>query len=242
MFSNSLGSDFRIWEEVVPTFLDQFQVILYDKRGHGLSDMPPPPYSMDDHANDLLALLDALGVQEAAVVGLSVGGMIAQRLAVKAPERVRALILCGTAAKIGTPEMWEERIGAIEAAGIEAIAERILERWFTASFRKRRGVDYAGWRNMLVRTPAQGYAGTCASIRDADLTLDAARIRVPTLCVVGEEDGSTPPDLVRETAELISDARFEVLENAAHIACVEQPAALAKVILRHLKEAGFVRE
>lgn len=242
MFSNSLGSDFRIWEGVAPAFLDRFRVILYDKRGHGLSDAPPSPYSMDDHANDLLALLDALGVEKAALVGLSVGGMIAQRVAVKAPERVRALVLCGAATRIGTPEMWAERIGIVQASGIEAIAEHILERWFTASFRETRGADYAGWRNMLVRTPVQGYVGACASIRDADLTHDAAHIKVPTLCVVGEMDGSTPPDLVRNTAELIPGARFEVLENAAHIACIEQPAALASVILHHLEEAGCVGE
>lgn len=240
VFSNSLGSDFRIWEEVVPAFLDQFRVILYDKRGHGLSDMSPAPYAMDDHADDLLALLDALDIEEAALVGLSVGGMIAQRVAVKAPQRVRALVLCGTAAKIGTAEMWNERIAAIEHAGTEAIAERILERWFTASFREMRSADYAGWRNMLVRTPREGYVGTCASIRDADLTQDAAQIKVPTLCVVGEVDGATPPDLVLRTAELIPHARFEILAKAAHLVCLEQPAALAALIRRHLKEVGLV--
>jgi 3-oxoadipate enol-lactonase len=241
VFLNSLGSDFRIWQEVVPAFLDRFRVILYDKRGHGLSDAPPAPYTMDDHADDLLGLLDLLRVGSAALVGVSVGGMIAQRVAVRAPERVKALVLCGTAAKIGTPETWAERIAAVEGAGIDSIADRILERWFAASFRKTRIDDYTGWKNMLVRTPTHGYVGTCASIRDADLTADAARIKAPTLCAAGEEDGSTPPDLVRNTASLIPGARFEIIDRAGHIPCIEQPVVLSKLITQHFQEAGLVR-
>jgi 3-oxoadipate enol-lactonase len=240
VFSNSLGSDFRIWQKVVPTFFDRFRVILYDKRGHGLSDAPPAPYRIDDHADDLLALLDKLGVESAALIGLSVGGMIVQRLAVRAPERVMALVLCGTAAKIGTPEIWGDRIAAVENAGIDSIADSILERWFTASFRATQVEEYTGWKNMLVRTPAHGYAGTCASIRDADLCADAPKIKAQTLCIVGDQDGSTPPDLVRGTAALIPGARFEIVSGAGHIPCIEQPAILAKLINQHLQEAGFV--
>jgi 3-oxoadipate enol-lactonase len=240
VFLNSLGTDFRIWQEVTPAFTDRFRVILYDKRGHGLSDAPPGPYTMDDHADDLLALLDHLQVKSVALVGLSVGGMIAQRIAVRAPERVAALVLCDTAAKIGTPGMWGERIDAVEKAGIGSIADRILERWFTPEFRKGRVEDYAGWKNMLVRIPAHGYAGTCASIRDADLTMDAGKIEVPTLCVVGDQDGSTPPDLVRHTASLIPGARFEIIQDAGHVPCIEQPAILTRLIDQHFREAGLV--
>jgi 3-oxoadipate enol-lactonase len=240
VFSNSLGSDLRIWQEVVPAFLDGYRVILYDKRGHGLSDAPPAPYSIDDHVDDLLALLDHLDVEGAAIVGLSVGGMIAQRMAVRAPHRVLALALCCTAAKIGTAESWAERIAAVERAGISSIAEGVLERWFTPPFRQTRSDDCAGWRNMLVRTPVQGYTGTCAGIRDTDLTADAGRIKAPTLCVAGDHDGSTPADLVRHTASLIPGARFELIDEAGHIPSVEQPAALAKLIDRHLQEAGLV--
>jgi 3-oxoadipate enol-lactonase len=240
VFVNSLGSDFRIWQDVVPAFLDRFRVVLYDERGHGLSDAPPAPYTIDDHVDDLLALLDLLGVDRAAFVGLSVGGMIGQRIAVRAPERVLALTLCCTAAKIGTPETWAERIAAVENGGIEAVVEGVLQRWFTPSFRRDQVEACAGWRNMLVRTPAHGYTGTCASIRDADLTMDAGRIAAPTLCVAGDQDGSTPPDLVRHTAGLIPNARFELIESAGHIPCVEQPAVLSKLINRHLQEVGLV--
>lgn len=239
VFLNSLGSDLRIWQELVPTFTDRFRVILYDKRGHGLSDAPPAPYRMDDHADDLLALLDGLQVRSAILIGLSIGGMIAQRIAVRAPERVAALVLCDTAAKIGTPEMWAERISSVEKDGIGSIADRILERWFTPMFRTNRVEDYTGWKNMLVRIPAHGYTGTCASIRDADLTMDAGRIQVPTLCVVGDQDGSTPPDLVRHTADLIPGARFEIIVNAGHIPCIEQPAILMRLIEEHLREVNL---
>lgn len=240
VFINSLGSDLRIWQDVAPAFADRFRVVLYDKRGHGLSDAPPAPYTLDDHASDLLALLDRLGVESAALVGLSVGGMIAQRIAVQAPHKVEALALCCTAAKIGTPDSWDERIAAVEDGGIEAIADNVLQRWFTPLFRQMRPDDVAGWRNMLVRTPRQGYAGTCAAIRDADLTADAGSITAPTLCVAGDQDGSTPAEVVRETAGLIPGAHFEVIEGAGHIPCIEKPAILTGLIKGYFREAGLV--
>jgi 3-oxoadipate enol-lactonase len=240
IFINSLGSDLRIWQEVAPALTEQFRVVLYDKRGHGLSDAPPPPYSIDDHTDDLIALLDYIGIERASVVGLSVGGMIAQRMAVRLPDRVQSITLCCTAAKIGTPELWADRIGVVEQDGIEPIADAILQRWFTPPFRETRADELAGWRNMLVRTPAHGYAGTCAAIRDADLRPDAGLIAVPTLCVAGDEDGSTPAEVVKGTADLIPGARFALIEGAGHIPCVEKPAELSEIIKQHLKEAGLV--
>ncbi|MBQ0821439.1 3-oxoadipate enol-lactonase [Microvirga sp. HBU67558] len=240
VFVNSLGSDLRIWQDVVPAFADRYRIVLYDKRGHGLSDAPPAPYTIDDHTDDLLALLDQLKVDRAAVVGLSVGGMIGQRIAVRAPERVRALVLCCTAAKIGTPESWAERIAAVEDGGIEPIADAVLQRWFTPLFRETRPDEVAGWRNMLVRTPDHGYAGTCAAIRDADLRPDAGRIAAPTLCVAGDQDGSTPADVVKGTADLVPGARFALIDGAGHIPCVEKPAVLSRLIGQHLEEAGLV--
>lgn len=235
VFSNSLGSDFRIWDEVVERLASRYRILLYDKRGHGLSDAPPGPYTIDDHTDDLLALLDHFNIASAAIVGLSVGGMVAQRLAVRAPERVKALVLCCTAARIGTPEGWANRIGAVERGGIASVAESILELWFTADFRQRRANDFAGWRNMLMRMPVDGYAATCATVRDTDLRADAARIAAPVLCVAGDQDGSTPPDLVQATSKLIPGSRFALIEDAGHIPCVEQPEVLAGLIEEHLE-------
>lgn len=239
VFINALGSDFRIWHPITGGFDGAARVLLYDKRGHGLTDAPPGPGSIDDYVDDLLGLLDGLGIDEVAVVGLSMGGLIAQRLAVRAPARLRALVLSGTAARIGTDTSWAERIAAIEANGIEGIADAVLERWFTPPYRDARAADVAGWRNMLTRTPVDGYLGACAAIRAADFRADASRIGTPTLCVVGDGDGSTPPDMVRETAVVIPGARFATVEGAGHIPSVEQPAALLALIRQHCHDAGL---
>lgn len=238
VFANSLGTDFRIWDAMLPALADRYRLIRYDKAGHGLSDTAAGPHALEDHVEDLLAVLDAAEVRAAAIVGVSFGGLIAQGVALWAPGRVTALVLCDTAARIGSPALWEARIAAIGASGLAAIADGILERWFSAGFRRDRTTELAGWRNMLVRTPADGYAATCAAIRDADLTGAVAAIRAPALCLVGDEDGATPPDIVRATAALIPGARFEIIPGAGHLPCIEQPALLADLILHHLAEAG----
>ena len=239
VFSNSLGTDFRVWDPLLACFGEGLRVIRYDKRGHGLSQATPAPYAIEDHVADLAALLDHLGVQAAVVVGLSVGGLIAQGLSARRPDLVRGLVLCDTAHKIGPPEMWDQRIAAIEAGGIEALADAIMERWFSDSFRRDRPAELAGWRNMLVRTPVEGYLGTGAAIRNADMTERAKTIPVPTLCVGGSEDGSTPPELVGTLAGLIPGARFEVVEGAGHLPCVEAPEALAGLIEGFFAETGL---
>jgi len=236
VFSNSLGTDFRIWDRVIARLGDRYRIIAYDKRGHGLSDGAPAPYKMVDHVEDLAGLLEYLGVKGAIVCGLSVGGLIAQSLASEHPELVSRLILCDTAHKIGTTEMWNERIAAVETGGIESLADGVLERWFSADFRANKTAELSAWRNLLVRTTADGYAGTSAALRDADLTESSAKLDVPTLCICGTEDGATTPDLVRSMADLIPGARFELLEGAGHLPCIEAPDAVAKLILEFTAE------
>lgn len=236
VFANSLGTDFRIWDRVTSLLDADFRVVLYDKRGHGLSDATPAPYAMTDHVHDLAALLEHLGIARTAVVGLSVGGMIAQGIAAMRPDLVTALVLCDTAHKIGTDELWNARIDAVTKNGIASLADGIMERWFTPSYRRADNADYAGYVNMLVRQPAEGYAGTCAALRDADLTESTRALKLPTLLLVGDQDGSTPPELVRSTAELISGSRFEVVKDAGHLPCIEQPAATARLIRDFLIE------
>lgn len=240
VFSNSLGTDFRVWDPLLAHFGRGLRLVRYDKRGHGLSEARPAPYDIMDHVEDLAALLDHLGIERAVVVGLSVGGIIAQGLSGLQPERIRGLVLCDTAHKIGPPEMWDQRIAAIEAGGIEALADPIMERWFSRGFHRDRSEELAGWRNMLVRTPVEGYLGTAAAIRDADMTERARAVRVPTLCLGGSEDGSTPPELVGELASLIPGARFEVIEGAGHLPGVEAPETLAGLIKDFLSEAELV--
>lgn len=230
VFINSLGTDFRIWRDVLVRLAGDYPLLAYDKRGHGLSDVGLAPYSIDDHVDDLIGLLEYLKVSDAVICGLSVGGLIAQGLYARRPDLVKALILCDTAHKIGTVEMWAARIAAIEATGIESIADAVMERWFTPAFRGADNPAYPGYRNMMLRQPVEGYTGTCAAIRDADYTAAAARIAVPTLCVVGDQDGATPPDLVLSLAKLVPSSRYEVIGGAGHIPCVEQPEALTAVI------------
>lgn len=236
VFASSLGTDFRIWDKVADDLSADYRIILYDKRGHGLSDATPQPYKLDDHVGDLAGLLRHLGISNAVVVGLSVGGLIAQSLAAKHPELVRALILCDTAHKIGNDEMWNSRINAVNSDGIAPLVDLIMPRWFTPAYRTPDNPDYSGYVNMLTRTTVDGYAGTCAALRDADLTESTRALSLPVLCIVGDQDGSTPPDLVRELAALIKGSRFEIIEGAGHIPCVEQPEATIALIRAFLND------
>ncbi|MBZ9762347.1 3-oxoadipate enol-lactonase [Mesorhizobium sp. CA8] len=230
IFINSLGTDFRIWDDVIARLTDEMPMLVYDKRGHGLSNIGSGVRSIDDHVDDLSALIDHFGFDKVVLYGLSVGGMVAQGLCARRPELVDALILGDTAHKIGTAESWNSRIATVERDGIEAIADAVLKGWFTPHFDATRAADLAGCRNMLTRQALAGYIGTCMAVRDADFTESARRIAVPTLCLVGDQDGSTPPELVLSLADLIPGARFEVIRNAGHIPCIEQPEALVTLI------------
>jgi 3-oxoadipate enol-lactonase len=238
VFINSLGTDFRIWDEVAKPFAQNARVIRYDKRGHGLSELRPGGAAIADLAADLAALLDYLDARAATVVGLSIGGMIAQELYRLRPDLVAALVLCDTGHRIGTAEFWAARISAIEQGGLEAIADGVMERWFTRHYRETSAEALTGWRAMLTRTPQAGYLTACGAIRAADLTESARVIGVPTLCVVGDQDGATPVELVRELASLIPAAKFEIIAAAGHIPCVEQPDVLRGLIEAHLKEVS----
>ena len=229
VFINSLGTDFRVWSAITRGFAAH-PTLVYDKRGHGLSDLGDTPYSMEDHVDDLIGLVEHLGLKHLVLCGLSVGGLIAQGFHDRRPDLVDGIILCDTAHKIGTDESWNARIAAVEQNGIGSIADGVMKMWFTPAFHEKKAAELAGYRNMVSRQSLQGYVATCAAIRDVDYTEAARRIAVPVLCVVGDQDGSTPPDLVRSTAELIPRARFEIIKDAGHIPCVEQPAALTKLI------------
>lgn len=233
VFSNSLGTDFRIWDGVIARLPADLRIIRYDKRGHGLSEATPTPYQMTTLVEDLAALLDRLEVESAIVVGLSVGGMIAQGLAALRPDLVSALVLMDTAHKIGTIEGWNNRIDTVRQKGMAAVADGILAGWFTEKYRNE-VADFAGYRAMLLRNDINGYTGVCAALRDADLTESTRALKVPTLCVAGEHDATTSPALMRKTAELIPGARLEVIKNAGHIPCVERPEEVAGLI------AGFL--
>jgi 3-oxoadipate enol-lactonase len=230
VFVNALGTDLRIWDHVAAGYAGAFRILRYDLRGQGLSDAPPAPYSIDDHVADLAALLDTQGIKGAFVVGMSVGGMVALALAAARPDLVHLLVLCDTAHRIGTPEMWTARIEAVRANGLTSIADAVLERWLSTEFRQAHAIELAGCRNMLTRNSAEGYIGTCATLRDTNLTSVTSRLTQPTLCLVGEADGATPPALVQSLSELIPNATFETIPSAGHLPCIEQPTLLSSRI------------
>lgn len=238
VFINSLGCDLRIWDEVIPTFQDRFQIVRYDKRGHGASDSPPGP-KIGDHADDLLGLLDQLKINTAVIIGISVGGMIAQRFAAQHPERVRLLVLCDTGLTIGTPEGWNSRIAGIREGGMAAMADAIIQRWVMPDFARMRPADYRGYLNMLLRMPVDGYIATCEAIRDANLTENARKIQARTLVIGGEQDQSTPPDVLKGLAGALTHARLELIGGAAHLPCIEQPGIMAANIDWFLQENGY---
>jgi len=234
VFINALGTDLRIWDGVVPHLTDRCRVLRFDKRGHGLSDCPPAPYSIHDFSTDLLGLLDQLEIPQAIVVGISVGGMIAMDFAASWPQRVHSIVLCDTAPVIGTTESWNDRINRIRQHGMGSMAEAILARWFSPAFKEKLPSVYQGYYNMLTRMPVDGYTGTCEAIRDTDLTETIRTIETHTLILCGTEDVSTPPDLVRGLVELMPNAEFQEISGAGHSTCIEQPGLVAEQIERFL--------
>jgi len=230
VFINSLGTDFRIWNEVRTRLNKDASTLVYDKRGHGLSDIGNTPYTIELLASDLIDLLDRLSIKRAIICGLSVGGLIAQGVYAARPDLVTGLILSNTAHKIGTAEMWNARIAAIQQDGLASILDATMPRWFTPVYRRPDNPAYRAYCNMFVRQPLDGYAATCAALREADLTEVAKNVSVPTLCLVGDQDGSTPPTLVRELASLIPEADFAEIAASGHIPCIEQPDAYVSLL------------
>ena len=235
---NSLGTDLRIWADVVPLLANRHRVLTYDKRGHGLSDAPPGPYSIDDHIADLLGLADHVGLNRFALCGISIGGMIALRFAAVHPAKVRSLIACDTGPAIGTAQMWNDRIANVRANGMSAIADAVVGRWITPGFRAANPAAFAGWRTMLERCSPEGYVASCATVRDTDLTPDLPRISAPTLILVGDSDVTTPPEMARRLADAIPNAHLRQVRDAGHVPAIEQPQALAELIREHLSEVA----
>jgi len=238
VFANSLGTDLRLWDAVLPLLPQENCYIRYDKRGHGLSQCTPAPYSMGALVRDVEQLMDNLGVTDALFVGLSIGGMIAQGLAVKRLDLVRAMVLSNTAAKIGQPEMWQSRIDAVRKGGIASLSDAVMERWFGRDFHAT--ADMQLWKAMLERQPAEGYIGCSAAISGTDFYTPTSGLRLPTLGIAGSEDGSTPPDLVRETVDLIPGSKFELIRKAGHLPCVENPTEYARILGTFMKDIGHV--
>lgn len=236
VFANSLGTCTSMWEDQVPAFAQNYRVLRYDKRGHGLTERTAGDdagTTVERLADDLAALLDALSIARVRFVGLSIGGLIGQRFAAQYPHRVEKLVLCATA--IRHPGTWDERIEAVRRNGLHSIAPMVMERWFTDATRASRGDMVRGFVTMLERTPSEGYVACCAAVRDADMRADDVRIKAPALVVSGANDPALTVASGQELAAAISGARFRVIDNAAHIFNVEQPDAFNAAVLDFLE-------
>jgi 3-oxoadipate enol-lactonase len=222
MLSNSLGTNLAMWDDQMAALTRRFRVLRYDTRGHGASAVTPGPYTIAGLGQDALALLDALKASRAHFCGLSMGGMTGMWLGVHAADRLDRLVLANTAPQIGSPEVWNTRIENVRKGGLAAIADGLMERWFSKSFRERAPATVARIRAMLIATPADGYVAACAAVRDMNQWDTVARIARPTLVIAGTHDPSTPPAEGRQLAERIAGARYVELD-AAHISNVEAP-------------------
>jgi len=232
---HSLATSHRIWDGFIAALGWRGPVLRYDLRGHGLSEIGECPYSVASLQRDASALLDAHGIESVVVCGLSVGGLIAQELALSEP-RVRGAVLCGTASRIGTLEGWQSRVAMVRAGGVAAVSEAVLPRWFGAPFRASHPDVVRGYRCLLERTPADGYVAMLEALAGADLSARLPSLRMPALVVSGELDEVTTPADGRALAERIPAARFELLAGASHLLSVEKPRELAALVRAFVEE------
>ncbi|MFD4638226.1 3-oxoadipate enol-lactonase [Lentzea sp. NPDC058436] len=229
VLSGSLGSALEMWDANVPALEEHFRVVRYDTRGHGRSPVVPGPHTIDALADDLVGLLDELEIEKAHLVGLSLGGMTALRVAARNPDRVDRLAVLCTSAHLGPAANWTDRAALVRAEGTQAVARAVIQRWFTPAYQ-----DHERWEAMVAATPAEGYAGCCEAIAAMDQRADLHRITAPTLAIAGADDPATPPPHLEEIAGSVHDGRLLVIDQAAHLANAEQPAQVNVALVDHL--------
>ncbi|MEO7150727.1 MAG: 3-oxoadipate enol-lactonase [Burkholderiaceae bacterium] len=234
MLSNSLMAAMPMWEPQLAA-LSAYRVLRMDTRGHGLSEATPAPYSLAVLADDVIGLLDALGLARVHFVGLSMGGMIGQVLGARHGERLHSLALCDTASDMPMRAAWDERIAIARRDGVQALAEPTLQRWFTPAFHARDPQAVQAVREMVLRTPVEGYVGCASAVRDLDQTVLLRDITVPTTVIVGEHDPSCTVAQSRVLHAHIAGSTLHVLADSAHLSNVEQPEAFNAALLAHLK-------
>jgi 3-oxoadipate enol-lactonase len=231
----SLGTSTDVWDRNVPALSERFRVVRFDNRGQGRSPEPPGPYEIGDLGRDTVALMDRLGIARAAVGGVSLGGMVAMWMAAHAPERVdRVLPMCTSPYMPQAP--WAERAAAVrQANSTEPIADSVVQNWLTPGYASEHPDDREWLRGLLVASPPEGYASCCGAIERMDLREDLRQIDAPALIVSATDDPSTPPEHQRTIAELIPGARLETIPDAAHLANVQHPDTVNRLIIDFLE-------
>ena len=237
MLSNSLGTTLHMWDAQVAPFTRYIRLVRYDRRGHGRSGVPKGPYTMDRLGRDVLAVLDALGIERVNWCGLSMGGMggmVGQWLGTNAPERIERLVLTNTSSYFADKTMWNERLKLVREKGVAAFAAANMERWFTKGFRERSPKVVAWMQEMFAATPLEGYLACGEAVRDMDHRELLPKIKAPTLVIAGKHDPATPPQANEYIKDHIPGARFAMLD-AAHISNVEQAEAYTSAVVEFLQ-------
>lgn len=234
VLSNSLGTDLHMWDKVVAAMSARYRILRYDTRGHGQSSVPEPPYTIPQLAGDLVKLLDFLHLERVHLCGLSLGGMTAIWLGIHEPSRFNRLIFANTAAKIGNHAMWNERIAAIRASGMEPLAEVMMQRWFTESFLRLHQEELVSPRSVMEKTNADGYIGCCLALRNEDLRAQVSRIQSPGLVIASEFDIATPVTDGRALHEGLPNSEYTQLD-AAHLSVWERPQEFQSAVLNFIE-------
>ena len=225
MLANSLMANGSMWDWNVPALADRYRVLRYDKRGHGGSEVSPGPYSIAQLADDAVGLLDALGIEKAHFMGLSIGGMIGQQIGARYPERIYSLSLCNTASEMPPRSLWEERFEIARTHGIAGLVDGTIKRWFTAPFIERAPIEIEKVRQMILGTNANGYMACGSAVRDMAQSTMLLKIKTPTLVLSGRYDPACTVEQGIVLNRLIDGSKMVVLEDAAHLSNIEQPAA-----------------
>lgn len=238
--SHSLACDLSMWEPQMAALTARYTVLRFDTRGHGGSDAPSGAYTLEQMADDVIGLLEALKIERTHFVGLSMGGMIGQHVALKAPERLASLVLADTSSRypLEARAVWPERIKLVAEQGMEPLVESTLARWFTAPYREAHPEVMARIGGLIRRTPVAGYIGCCHAIPRIDVTERLRDLKMPALVIVGDQDGGTPPAMAREIAEAIPGARLEIIPDAAHLTNIEQAEAFNRLLTDFLSKVN----
>ncbi|MFW6054873.1 MAG: 3-oxoadipate enol-lactonase [Thermodesulfobacteriota bacterium] len=239
MLSNSLASDLSMWDQQIPGLTEAgYRVLRYDSRGHGRSDAPEGPYSMEMLSRDVVGLLDELGLERVVFCGLSMGGMVAQMLGTTYPDRLKKLVLSSTAAYAGPPENWDERIALVRENGMQAVVDATIDRWFTQKGQERMPLEVTRVRNMILGTPVKGFCACCQAIRDMDQRDSISFISAPTLVTVGEHDPGTPVSAAEFIHGQIASSQLKIFPGAAHLVNVEKAGEFTRMLLDFIRPAA----
>ena len=232
VLAHAIGMDHRMWDDLAARLAGSHRVIRVDLRGHGRSPAPPRPYTLEEMAEDVAALLDRLGVERTHWVGLSMGAMVGMAFARDFPSRLGRLVLANTTASYG-PEgraMWAARAKAVSDGGLAAIRDMVMSRYFSDAYRASHGREVSTVARRFLETPVEGYLGCCDAIGELDFTADLSRIHARTLVIAGEADAGTPPAMSQAIADRIPGAQLAVIPGAAHLSAAEKPAEFGALV------------